>query len=114
MPAPPWRRRVQIRGTRLPTLAYHRTRLPLALVVLLMQATPRGATLSVPADGDLEAVLELAQPGDTIEQPRTGFHVFSVHSIELLVLMRSSGPSPLESVDAYSRSRDGDQTRPAL
>ena len=31
-----------------------------------MQATPRGATLSVPADGDLQAVLELAQPGDTI------------------------------------------------
>ena len=66
MPAP-CRRRVQIRGTRLPTLGFHGIRLPLALVVLLLQATPRGAaTIGVPADGDLQAALELALPGDTI------------------------------------------------
>ena len=46
---------------------HHRGRVSLALLVLLMQSTPRAAaTLTVPAGGDLQAALDVAQPGDTI------------------------------------------------
>jgi hypothetical protein len=39
----------------------------LALIVLLAQSAPRAAaTLAVPANGDLQATLDAAQPGDTI------------------------------------------------
>ena len=50
----------------MPRLRHHGVRVSLAVVVLLAQSTPRAATLSVPAGGDLQAALDAAQPGDTI------------------------------------------------
>jgi hypothetical protein len=43
------------------------TRIFIALAILTMQGTTRAAaTLAVPAGGDLQAALDMAQPGDTI------------------------------------------------
>ena len=65
MPAP-WRSRAHTRGIRVPTVRHHGIRLLFAVVVLLLQATPRAATITVRADGDLQAALQMAQPGDTV------------------------------------------------
>jgi hypothetical protein len=71
--------------------------LPSALLLLCLAAPATAETIAVPARGDLQAALDRAKPGDTIELEAgatfTGHFMLPVKSGNAMTTLRTAGPS---------------------